>query len=64
MKITLTQPHTHAGQALRPGDVIDVPHSVATWLLERGIAAHPGAGGPGKRAPARTAGTTTPPTDH
>ncbi|MEW5972338.1 MAG: hypothetical protein AB1713_01105 [Pseudomonadota bacterium] len=64
MKITLIKPHKHAGRDYAAGDVIDVPSNVAAWLLERGIAAHPGAHGPGKRAPARPAGTTTQPTDH
>jgi hypothetical protein len=38
MKITLTQPHTHAGQALAPGEVLDLDDATARWLIERGAA--------------------------
>ena len=38
--IVLTQPHTHAGQAHKAGDLLDVDGSTADWLIANGIARH------------------------
>ncbi len=38
MRITLIKPHTRAGHEYPPGAVLDVPHSVAVWLQEQGVA--------------------------
>jgi len=38
--IFLTQPHTHAGQAHKAGDRIDVDGGTADWLIANGIARH------------------------
>lgn len=64
MTITLIKPHKHAGRDYAAGDVIDVPHSVAVWLFEQGIARPPGDGVAGKRPPAARPGKTAPSTDH
>jgi hypothetical protein len=42
MKMVLIQPHTHAGRRHAAGETIDVPPSLAAWLIEQGIARHPG----------------------
>lgn len=39
MIVMLIKPHTHAGVRYQAGEQIDVPHSVAIWLEERGVAA-------------------------
>lgn len=36
--IVLTQPHTHAGQAYKAGERLDVDGSTADWLIANGIA--------------------------
>ena len=36
MKVTLIKDHTHAGEPMRPGDVIDVDASTAHWLAAQG----------------------------
>jgi hypothetical protein len=33
MRITLTQPHTHAGRRYPKGAVLDLPEAKAQWLL-------------------------------
>ena len=38
--IVLTQPHTHAGQAHKAGDLLDVDGGTADWLIANGIARH------------------------
>ena len=38
--IVLTQPHTHAGQAYKAGERLDVDGSTADWLIANGIARH------------------------
>lgn len=38
MKITLDQPHTHAGQPYQAGDTLDIDESDANWLISAGIA--------------------------
>ena len=38
--IVLTQPHTHAGQAHKAGDRLDVDGGTADWLIANGIARH------------------------
>lgn len=38
--IALTQPHTHAGQAHKAGDRLDVDGGTADWLIANGIARH------------------------
>ena len=38
--IVLTQPHTHAGKPLQPGEWLDVDGSTADWLIANGIARH------------------------
>ena len=38
--IVLTQPHTHAGQAHKAGDRLDVEIGTADWLIANGIARH------------------------
>ena len=38
--IVLTQPHTHAGQAHKAGDRLDVDSGTADWLIANGIARH------------------------
>ena len=38
--IVLTQPHTHAGQAHKAGERLDVDGSTADWLIANGIARH------------------------
>ena len=38
--IVLTQPHTHAGQAHKAGEWLDVDGSTADWLIANGIARH------------------------
>jgi hypothetical protein len=38
--IVLTQPHTHAGQAHKKGERLDVDGSTADWLIANGIARH------------------------
>lgn len=38
--IVLTQPHTHAGQAQKAGDRLDVDGGTADWLIANGIARH------------------------
>jgi len=38
MKIQFLKPHEHDGQQYEPGGHADVPHSIATFLIERGIA--------------------------
>lgn len=39
--IVLTQPHTHAGQAYKAGERLDVDGSTADWLIANGIARQP-----------------------
>lgn len=39
MKVTLQQPHTHAGQQKHPGDKIDVDAEIAQWLAAQGVIA-------------------------
>lgn len=38
--IVLTHPHTHAGQAHKTGERLDVDGSTADWLIANGIARH------------------------
>ena len=38
--IVLTQPHTHAGQAYKAGERLDVDGGTADWLIANGIARH------------------------
>ncbi len=38
--IVLIQPHTHAGQAHKAGDRLDVDGGSADWLIANGIARH------------------------
>jgi len=38
--IVLTQAHTHAGQAHKAGQRLDVDASSAAWLIQNGIARH------------------------
>lgn len=38
--IVLTHPHTHAGQAHKAGERLDVDGSTAEWLIANGIARH------------------------
>ena len=38
--IVLTQPHTHAGKPLQPGERLDVDGGTADWLIANGIARH------------------------
>lgn len=38
--IVLTQPHTHAGQAYKAGERLDVDGSTADWLIANGIVRH------------------------
>ena len=38
--IVLTQLHTHAGQAHKAGERLDVDGSTADWLIANGIARH------------------------
>ncbi|MFN4030791.1 MAG: hypothetical protein ACK4LR_12440 [Acidovorax temperans] len=38
--IVLTQPHTHAGQAYKAGERLDVDGSTTDWLIANGIARH------------------------
>jgi len=38
--IVLTQPHTHAGQAYKVGEQLDVDGRTADWLIANGIARH------------------------
>ena len=38
--IVLTQPHTHAGQAHKAGDRLDVDGGTADWLIANSIARH------------------------
>lgn len=38
--IVLTHPHTHAGQAHKAGERLDVDSSAADWLIANGIARH------------------------
>lgn len=38
--IVLTHPHTHAGQAHKAGERLDVDSSTADWLIANGIARH------------------------
>ena len=38
--IVLTHPHTHAGQAHKAGERLDVDASTADWLIANGIARH------------------------
>lgn len=38
MLIKLLKPHTHAGRDYPAGSTLDVPHSVAVWLDEQGVA--------------------------
>ncbi|MEW6446328.1 MAG: hypothetical protein AB1479_09885 [Pseudomonadota bacterium] len=38
MQIILINPHTHAGREHPAGAALDVPHSVAVWLIEQGVA--------------------------
>ena len=38
--IVLTQPHTHAGQAYKAGERLDVDGSTADWLIANSIARH------------------------
>jgi hypothetical protein len=37
LKVTLKQPHTHAGQSLAPGAEIDVTPDEAQWLASHGV---------------------------
>ncbi|MDH0899026.1 hypothetical protein N5C12_06635 [Comamonas aquatica] len=39
--IVLIQPHTHAGQAHKAGERLDVDGSTADWLIANGIARQP-----------------------
>lgn len=36
--VVLTQAHTHAGQAFKAGEALDVDGSTADWLIANGIA--------------------------
>lgn len=36
--VELLAPHEHAGTALRPGTRIDLPDTVADWLISQAIA--------------------------
>lgn len=38
--IVLIHPHTHAGQAHKAGERLDVDGSTADWLIANGIARH------------------------
>lgn len=38
--IVLTHPHSHAGQAHKAGERLDVDGSTADWLIANGIARH------------------------
>lgn len=38
--IVLTHPHTHAGQAHKAGERLDVDSGTADWLIANGIARH------------------------
>ncbi len=38
--IVLTHPHTHAGQAHKAGERLDLDGSTADWLIANGIARH------------------------
>jgi hypothetical protein len=38
-RLVLKRPHTHAGQAFRAGDRIDVEATTADWLMAHGVAA-------------------------
>ena len=38
--IVLTQPHTHADQAHKAGERLDVDGGTADWLIANGIARH------------------------
>lgn len=38
MHVILVKPHTHAGREHPAGAALDVPHSVAVWLIEQGVA--------------------------
>ncbi len=38
-RLVLKRPHTHAGQAFRAGDRIDVEATTADWLIAHGVAA-------------------------
>ena len=38
-RLVLNRPHTHAGQAFRAGDRIDVDATTADWLIAHGVAA-------------------------
>ncbi|TQV62519.1 MAG: hypothetical protein FNT29_09100 [Halothiobacillaceae bacterium] len=38
MIVTLIKPHTHAGRDYPAGVELDLPHSVAVWLHEQGVA--------------------------
>ncbi len=38
-RLVLKRPHTHAGQAFRAGDRIDVDATTADWLIAQGVAA-------------------------
>ena len=48
MKVTLKQPHTHAGKPCQPGDEIDVTPEQAKWLAEQGVIEAPAAPAAGK----------------
>lgn len=39
-RLVLTRPHTHAGQAYKAGELLDVDGSTADWLIANGIARH------------------------
>lgn len=41
MKVTLKQPHTHAGQKKQAGDEIDVTPAQAEWLAAQGVVSLP-----------------------
>lgn len=37
MQVTLKKPHTHAGQAMKPGDTLDLDAGTAAWLAGLGV---------------------------
>ena len=39
VRVTLEQPHSHAGQSCKAGEKIDVTEAEYAWLLSRGVVA-------------------------
>lgn len=55
MRVTLTQPHTHAGRKYPAGAVLDLPDHKAAWLIGLTVAepAHADSGAATKAKPVK-----------